>query len=159
MSNTHIVDPRENTVTKQIYNHKCEVYFCPALLKYYPDEKDRDQILKKIEDQFHSYESLTYYFSYLDYKKTEIVWRSEYIEEINILWIGVNINKEHRYDSDGNKYIDIPEEAVDEINDFLERYQKIVESGKEDEFWDDFFENHPANPDKKANKKNKKIIN
>ena len=87
------------------------------------------------------------------------MWRSEYIEEINILWIGVNINKEHRYDSDGNKYIDIPKEAVDEINDFLERYQKIVESGKEDEFWDDFFENHPANPDKKANKKNKKIIN
>ena len=69
MSNTHIVDPRENTFTKQIYNHKCEVYFCPALLKYYPDEKDRDQILKKIEDQFYSYESLTYYFSYLDYKK------------------------------------------------------------------------------------------
>ena len=49
MGNTHIEDPRENTVTKYIYNHQCEVYFCPALLNYYPDEKDRDEILKKTD--------------------------------------------------------------------------------------------------------------
>ena len=101
MGNTHIEDPRENTVTKNIYNHQCEVYFCPALLNYYPDEKDRDGILKKIEEQFFQYENLTFHFSHVDYKATEIVWRSEYIEEINILWIGVNINKGQLYDSQG----------------------------------------------------------
>ena len=159
MGNTHIEDPRENTITKNIYNHQCEVYFCPALLNYYPDEEDRDEILKKIEDQFFQYESLTYYFSYVDYKSTEIVWRSEYIEEINILWIGVNINKQHLYDSQGNKHLDIPQDAIDEINDFQEKYQKILENGQEEKFWEEFFENHPANPDKQASKKNKKIIN
>ena len=93
MATTDTIDPRENTTTKQIFNHKCEVYYAPALLKFYTDEKDRNEILNKIEEQFFEYNSINYFVSHIDYKNTEIVWRSEYIEEVNILWIGVNINR------------------------------------------------------------------
>ena len=162
MGNTHIEDPRENTITKNIYNHKCEVYFCPALLNYYPDEKDRDEILKKIEDQFFQYESLTYYFSYVDYKSTEIVWRSEYIEEINILWIGVNINRRYETDDRGENYIELPPEVQRQLEDYDNRYQEALNNGEDMKLWQEnyekeFYENHPLNSENQS-KDNKKII-
>ena len=140
MGNTHIEDPRENTVTKNIYNHQCEVYFCPALLNYYPDEKDRDEILKKIDEQFFQYENLTYYFSHVDYKATEIVWRSEYIEEMNILWIGVNINQVYKTDNQGKNYIELPVEIQRQLEDYDNKYQEALENGKDIEFWQEDYE-------------------
>ncbi len=53
--------PNKNTTTKQIFNHKCEVYYAPALLKFYTDEKDRNEILNKINSNKNVSERRLYY--------------------------------------------------------------------------------------------------
>ena len=162
MGNTHIEDPRENTFTKNIYNHQCEVYFAPALLKYYPADKDREAILKLIDEQFYRFNALTYHLSHVDYKSTEIVWRSEYIEEMNILWIGANINQEYQVDDHGNRYLELPLELQRQLEDYDNKYQQALENGEDMEVWEDsyindFYENHPLNSNNQP-KDDKKII-
>ena len=125
MNNIHNQNDLYFTINTNIYNHKSEVQFYKALVDFYPDEKDRNEILKLIEKEFFKYKVTHFIFSYINYKLTEIVWRSEFIEDENLIYVVVNINKEYEgYDDQGKPYITVSDDMYAFLQEFEDAEDK-----------------------------------
>jgi len=129
MIHTQIKNNYGYKFNKIIFNHKCEVSFASALMNFYPHEKDRNTILELINDRLNSFQTLTVFMDHIDYKLTEIVWRCEYIEEINLFCCDVNINKVYETCDELEKFInEVNQEYFHQSQGNVEYHNLLIEN-------------------------------